>query len=137
MVFRTSRRAVPSGENPVTEQLSDNACTLNIFFPLVNQREQDRAETRIAYQNGVENQLQPVGLAVVQPVVMVVLVGQQPPVTETSLHQARSGRRNPCSSDALRIPAHDFAYPVSKLFQEGQQVVTFGFCQPFLCVKAD
>ncbi|EJM8532915.1 hypothetical protein NO658_004633 [Salmonella enterica] len=62
---------------------------------------------------------------------MVIFVRNQSPVSETFFHQSRAGRRHHSRCKAVRILANDFAYPVSEIFQESQQVVAFVFCQPF------
>jgi hypothetical protein len=93
-----------------TQLISNNPCAPDIFLPLVNQGEQIRAESRIANQDGIVDLIQPVGLVLVQPVIMIILIGQQAPVTDPPVHQTRSDGRRQRGGDALRIPVDDFRY---------------------------
>ncbi len=66
---------------------------------------------------------------------MIILHGQQAPVTDPPVHQTGIDGRRKRGGDALRIPVDDFRYLREGGFQEGQQIVTFRRCQPLLSVR--
>ncbi len=66
---------------------------------------------------------------------MIILHGQQAPVTDPPVHQTGIDGRRQRGGDALRIPVDDFRYLREGGFQEGQQIVTFRRRQPLLSVR--